>query len=136
MLWSGNMSTRLDIRRFRSLVMVAIAIVAAAVLAMGLTIWGLRGDAIQDASRDVGHIATILAEQTAHSIKAIDESLAEFQERLAALQEASPETFPAAIRSVEIHQALADRIARLPQAAIFAIVGHEGHTVSDSKEWP
>jgi diguanylate cyclase (GGDEF)-like protein len=130
------MSTRLDIRRFRSLVIVAIAIVAAAVLAMGLTIWGLRADAVEDASRDVGHIATILAEQTAHSIKAIDETLTAVQGRLVALQETSPESFGAAIRSAETHQVLADRIARLPQASIFAIVSAEGHTVSDSKDWP
>jgi PAS domain-containing protein len=130
------MSTRLDVRRFRSLVMVAIAIVAAAVLAMGLTIWGLRADAVEDASRDVGHIATILAEQTAHSIKAIDETLTAFQGRIVAAQESSPENFGAAVRSLETHQVLADRIARLPQASIFAIVNAEGHTVADSKDWP
>jgi diguanylate cyclase (GGDEF)-like protein len=136
MLWSGSMSTRLDIRRFRGLVIVAIAIVAAAVLAMGLTVWGLRADAVEDASRDVGHIATILAEQTAQSIKAIDESLTAIQERLVAIHRASPDNFRAAIRSAETHQALADRIAHLPQAAIFAVANAEGHTVNDSKDWP
>src|SRR5258708_3947808 len=136
MLGSEKVSARLDIRRFRTLVIVAIAIVAGAVLAMGLTIWGLRADAVESASRDAGHIATILAEQTSQSIKAIDESLAAMQERLVALQEASPEQFRDAVRSAETHQALADRVARLPQASIFAIVSPEGHTVSDSKEWP
>ena len=136
MLRSESLPAHFDTRRFRSLVVVAIAIVAAAVLAMGLTIWGLHADATEDASRDVGHIATILAEQTAQSIRSIDESLVAIQERLTALQEASPESFRAAVRSAEIHQILADRIAHLPQAAIFAIVSAEGHTVSDSKDWP
>src|SRR5260221_8162617 len=136
MAWSESMSTRLDIRRFRSLVMVAIAIVAAAVLAMGLTIWGLRADAVEDASRDVGHIATILAEQPAHSIKASDETLPAIQGRLVAAHETAPESFNAAIRSAETHQVLADRIARLPQASIFAIISAEGHTVNDSRDWP
>jgi hypothetical protein len=136
MLWSAGISSRLDIRRFHILVIVAIAIVAAAVLAMGLTIWGLRDDAVEDASRDVGHIATILAEQTAHSIQAIDESLTAIEAHLVAVQEASPKDFDAAIRSTQTHEILANRIARLPQASIFAIVSAEGHTVSDSKDWP
>src|SRR5258708_31997955 len=122
MLWSASMSTRLDIRRFRSLVIVAIAIVAAAVLAMGLTIWGLHADAVEDASRDVGHIATILAEQTALSIKAIDESLTATQERLIALQETSPDQFRPALPPAATHQALAARIARRPQASTFTLV--------------
>ena len=125
MLRSDGMPAHFDTRRFRSLVVVAIAIVAAAVLAMGLTIWGLRADATEDASRDVGHIATILAEQTAQSIRSIDESLVLVQERLAALEEASPSDFRTAVRSPDIHQLLADRIAHLPQAAIFAIVSAE-----------
>ncbi|HEY6259628.1 MAG TPA: EAL domain-containing protein [Xanthobacteraceae bacterium] len=130
------MSNRIDLRGFRSLVIVAIAIAAAAVLAMGLTIWGLRADAVEDASRDVGHIATILAEQTAQSVKAVDESLVGMQDYLTTLHDASPTDFPAAIRSPEIHQTLAERISHLPQATIFAIVSPAGRTVSDSKEWP
>jgi predicted signal transduction protein with EAL and GGDEF domain len=45
---SKSMPAHVDIRHFRSLVIVAIAIVAAAVLALGLTIWGLRADATED----------------------------------------------------------------------------------------
>jgi diguanylate cyclase (GGDEF)-like protein len=130
------MTSRLDLRRFRNLVLVAIAIIAGAVLAMGLTIWGLRADAVEDARRDAGHIATILAEQTAQSIRAVDESLIGMQEHLVTLHEASPQGFAAALRSMETHQGLAQRVARLPQALVFAIVGPEGHTVADSNDWP
>jgi hypothetical protein len=130
------MSNQIYLRRFRSLVIVVIAVMAAAALAMGLTIWGLYEDAGEDASRDVGHIATILAEQTAQSVKAIDESLQGTQDELAARYEASRADFPTVLRSQELHNALAGRISRLPQAIIFAIVGPAGHTVNDSKDWP
>jgi diguanylate cyclase (GGDEF)-like protein len=116
--------------------MVAIAIVAGAVLAMTLTVWGLHSDATEDATRDVGHIATILSEQTAQSIKAIDETLAGMQDYLDGLYEASPDDFQATLRSKELHQVLAERIARLRQVGIFAIVGPAGHTIADSREWP
>jgi diguanylate cyclase (GGDEF)-like protein len=129
-------ASRVSTRRFHALVGVAMAIVAAAVLALGLTILGLLNDATESTSRDAGHIATILAEQIAHSVKAIDESLTGIQNHLVALQEASPQHFHAAVRSLELHQILADRIAGLPQANIFAIVSPEGHTITDSKVWP
>ena len=97
------MPSRVDLRGFRKLVMVAIAIVAGAVLAMTLTVWGLHSDATEDATRDVGHIATILSEQTAQSIKAIDETLAGMQDYLDGLYEASPDDFQATLRSKELH---------------------------------
>jgi diguanylate cyclase (GGDEF)-like protein len=130
------MPSRVDLRRFRQLVMVAIAIVAGAVLAMALTVWGLHSDATDDATRDVDHIATILAEQTAQSIKAIDDTLAGMQSHLDGLYEAAPDDFQTTVRSRDVHQVLADRIARLRQVGIFAIVGPDGHTVADSKDWP
>ncbi len=132
----GKMTSRLDLRRFRNLVLVAIAIIAGAVLAMALTIWGLHADAVEDARRDAGHIATILAEQTAQSIRAVDESLIGMQEHLVALHAASPQGFAAALRSMETHQALAQRVTHLPQALVFAIVNPDGHTVGDSNDWP
>jgi diguanylate cyclase (GGDEF)-like protein len=130
------MSTRIYLGRFRSLLIVVLAIVAAAVLAMVLTIWGLHADAVEEASRDAGHIATILAEQTAQSIKAVDETLLGIRDHLAARHKTAPQEFTATLRSQDLHEMLAGRISRLPQAAIFAIVSPAGRTVSDSKDWP
>ena len=53
---------------YRGLIGTAAALIASAVVATVLTIFGLHGDAMQDAERDAGNIATILAEQTGHSI--------------------------------------------------------------------
>ena len=79
------MSDQVNSRSLRNLVCVAIMVVAAAVLAIGLTVWGLRDDGIAAATRDVGNIATILAEQTARSVGAIDQTLIDLEARIVAI---------------------------------------------------
>jgi diguanylate cyclase (GGDEF)-like protein len=111
----------------------AIVVVAVTVVARGVAAWTLRAYSIQGASRDVGHIATILADQAAKSVKTIDQSLAVLQERLVDLQPAADHLHGA---SAEPHQAFNEQIALLPPAADFAIVDAEGHLVDRSKSWP
>src|SRR5262249_23144884 len=76
---------------FRGLIFTAAALIALAVLATVLTIIGLHDDAMQDAERDAGNLATVLAEQTAHSVRGIDVALIELQGKVAASGIATPE---------------------------------------------
>src|SRR5690242_7640599 len=69
---------------FRGLLITAAALIALAVLATVLTIVGLHNDATQDAQHDAGNIATVLAQQTSRSVKAIDVALIELQGKVAA----------------------------------------------------
>ena len=64
-----------------------------------LTIVGLHGDAVHDAERDAGNIATVLAEQTAHSVQAIDFALTDLQGRIATSGVATPAAFRQAFAS-------------------------------------
>src|SRR5580704_17663461 len=130
------MTTPSSMPRLRTFLAFAIMVATACILARGFTIWTLRSDAIGDASRDVGHVAALLAEQTEQSIKAIVDSLAGLQQQLIARQEASPDNFPAALHSAEMQEALGERLARLPQAAAFAIAGPDGRIVNHSASWP
>ena len=57
---------------FRILSSVAFGLITLSVLAIGLTIWGLRSDAIQEAENDTGNIAAVLSEHLARSIQSID----------------------------------------------------------------
>ena len=57
---------------FRMLICIAFALVALSVMAIGLTIWGLRSDAIREADTDTGNIAVVLSEQLARSIQSVD----------------------------------------------------------------
>ena len=66
--------------RLRFLICVAIAFIGIAVVAIGVTTWALRSDAVADAVGDAGNIATVLAEQTTRSVQAIDLILTDVQD--------------------------------------------------------
>ena len=57
---------------FRSLICVAAGVLGLAVVAIAFTIWALRSDAAEDAARELGNTATILAEQTSRTVQSID----------------------------------------------------------------
>src|SRR6266446_2525644 len=116
------MSEQINSRSLRNLVCIAIAIIGTALLAAGLAVWGLRTDAIANAERDTGNLATIFADQTGQSVKAFDAALIEIKERLAATHQAEPEKYPEAIRSEKVFRLLVDLASRLPQAEVIAVL--------------
>jgi PAS domain-containing protein len=118
----------------RTLVACAIVIVAVTVLGRAVAAWTFRTYFIADASRDLGHVATIVAGQAANSVEVIDQSLAVLQERLVDLQPASADHFQVA--AAEPTRAFSEQMARLPPAAAFAIIDARGHVVDRSKSWP
>jgi diguanylate cyclase (GGDEF)-like protein len=121
---------------FRTLVCVASGIIAAAIVAIGATIWALRSDAIDDAAADAGNIATILSEQTARSAQAIDIILFELQERIAELGATTPDEFRQRVDNVEMYRLLVDRLSRIPQADVITLVGDDGQLVNATRGWP
>jgi hypothetical protein len=90
------------------LIWVASGLIAAAVTAIGLTVLGFRSDAVDQAANDAGNIATILAEQTARSVQAIDLTLTELQAHAASRGAAGSEVLYRALRSRETHELLKD----------------------------
>jgi diguanylate cyclase (GGDEF)-like protein len=120
---------------FRSLICVAVGLIGLAVIAIGLTVWGLRVDAIEEAANDTGNIATVLAEQTARSVQSIDLVLIELQERIATLGATTSDELRK-LNNPEMHHILTERLARLPQANVIALVDDDGQVVSSSRRWP
>jgi len=118
---------------YRGLIGTAAALIASAVVATVLTIFGLHGDAMQDAERDAGNIATILAEQTGHSIEAIDRLLIEMQGRVVASGVATPAEFRARFGGEDTHQFLRDSISRLTEADVISLVGTDGQIFANSR---
>jgi len=69
----------------RNLILIASGLIGGAVVAIGLTVWGFRSDAMDDAVNDANNIATLLAEQTARSVQSIDLALTELRDRFTPL---------------------------------------------------
>lgn len=121
---------------FRTLIGVAFALVALSVMAIGLTIWGLRSDAIRDAETDTGNIAVVLSEQLARSIQSVDITLTEIREQMEAKYQADHNDFDRKIRSLDTHTALTELLGRLTQADFLAIVGQSGQLAVTTRRWP
>ncbi|HEY4775603.1 MAG TPA: EAL domain-containing protein [Xanthobacteraceae bacterium] len=130
------MSNRDRNTTFRSLMGLAVGIIMLAVGATALTIWSLRSDAVDDATRDADNIATVLAEQTARSVQAIDIVLSDLHERLLALGATTPEQFRELAGNQQIHDLLIDRLARLPQATVITLIDSDGRFWNTTRSWP
>jgi hypothetical protein len=121
---------------FRRLFVIAIGLTCTAALAIGLTIWWLRSDAIADAFKDSSNVATVLAEQTANSIQSIDLVLTEIkgQEEIRAAQ--TPNDIDRILGGENTHQFLMERLSRLQQAEFIRLVDGNGRLVNATDEWP
>jgi diguanylate cyclase (GGDEF)-like protein len=128
------MTSRYKIPGLRTLVACAVVVIAVTIVARGMAAWTLRTYSIEGASRDVGHIATILADQAAKSVAAIDQSLVVLRERLIDLQPAAADH--SLLAAAEPPRAFREQISRLSPSADFAIIDAEGHVVDRSKSWP
>jgi diguanylate cyclase (GGDEF)-like protein len=121
---------------FRGLIFTAAALIALAVLATVLTIIGLHEDAVQDAERDAGNLATVLTEQAAHSVQGIDVALIELQGKVAASGIATPEEFRTVFGTQSIHHLLKEFHIRLAEADVITLIDAEGHVVNNSRTFP
>jgi diguanylate cyclase (GGDEF)-like protein len=122
--------------KFRGLIAIAAALIAMAVLATVLAIVRLRADAMRDAERDAGNIASVLAEQTAGSVRAIDLTLSELQDRIAAAGTATPKDFGTAFAGRDVFLVLQDMLARLSQVDVITLVDAEGRIINNSRAFP
>src|SRR3984893_15043183 len=121
---------------FKGLIYVAAGLIGVAVLAMAVTIWGLRRDAIEDAAKATGNIATVLAEQTARSVRSIDHILTDIQGEIRSLGIDTPDDFRRAVDTEQMYHELTGRLAHLPEAATIAVAGGDGQALSENRSWP
>jgi diguanylate cyclase (GGDEF)-like protein len=130
------MSLRPGWSSFHNLLAVAVGLTCSAALAIGLTILWLRSNAIADASRDTGNLATVLAHQFENSVQSIDLVLNEIRdkEEPRALQE--PDSFAKLFGGEDTYRFLLDRQSRLQQAEFTALVDANGKLVNTTRQWP
>ena len=130
------MSRRADRSKFRFLVAIAAGLLGAAVLAIGLTVWWLRSDAIDDATKDSDHLAIVLAEQTNRAVQSIDLVLDEIQKRLENLGARTQDNFGHLQQDITTYNSLTDSLSHLSQAALIALIDKNGMVVVTTQKWP
>src|ERR1700722_18334602 len=121
---------------FKGLIYVAAGLIGVAVIAMAVTIWGLRNDAIEDAAKDTGNIATVLAEQTARSVQSIDRILTDIQGEIGSLGIDTPDDFRPAVATEQMYHELTGRLAQLPEAVAIVLTGSDGQLLNSTRSWP
>jgi diguanylate cyclase (GGDEF)-like protein len=128
--------SRRPISRGAALTYGAILLIAAAVLAIGITVWSMRKDALDTALSNSQNLAMVLAEQTARSMQAVDIVVRDVQDMVAGLGVAAPEDFQRMLRTEQVHQFLRSRADRPPQVDSVALIGPNGARVNYSVGWP
>ena len=132
----GAIPLRGRINRGAALTQGAVLLIVAAVLAIGMTVWHMRQDALNAARSTTGNLAIVLAEQTDRTVQAVDIVVREVQEMAAGLGLATPEDFRLVLGTEAVHQYLRSRADRLPQVDIVALIGADGARVNYSWGWP
>jgi len=127
---------RTGILAFRTLIGIAAGLIGLAVVAIGVTVWALRNDALIDAASEVANIATVLAEEGTSSIRSIDIVAGEIADEIRRRAGASPEQTQVFLTSETAHRLIDDRRQRLTQTDFVALVDADGQLVNTSRVWP
>ena len=121
---------------FHSLIWVVVGLIALAVVAIGVTAWGLRSDQIDAGVRETDRIATLLADQTHRSVAAIDATLEDVKARVDALGVDTPADFSRAVYSKDVFDFLAARLGQLPLATVITLQASDGQLTNSTRQWP
>src|SRR5450631_3278938 len=130
------MRIRARTSNFQFLIAVALGVTFTAALAIGLTVWWLHSDAIDDASKDSNNLAIVLAEQLANSIQSIDLVLTGIQYQIEILSAQSPNDVDRVFRGEDTHQFLMERLRQLNQAELIGLADRNGRLVNTTQKWP
>ena len=121
---------------FRALNSAAFGLISLFVLAIGLTIWALRSDAIRDADNDTGNIAVVLSGQIARSIQSVDIILSDVRDHAKAPGPQAPEETDRRMHSHDVYELLLQHLHRLPQADVIALIDSTGKVANSTTQWP
>jgi diguanylate cyclase (GGDEF)-like protein len=130
------MRIRAHTSNFHFLIAIAVGVTFTAALAIGLTVWWLHSDAIDDASKDSNNLAIVLAEQLANSIQSIDLVLTGIQYQIEILSAQSPNDVDRVFRGEDTHQFLMERLRQLNQAELIGLADRNGRLVNTTQKWP
>jgi hypothetical protein len=124
-------NTHLDAPKRRSapsrrLSLAGVILVGVTLIAAGLTIWDRREESIASYRREITNLGTVLAEQTARSMQAVDLVLKEVQAKFVAAGTDNSEEFRRVMETEEVHRFLVSRQETLPQVNAVGLIGADG----------
>ncbi|HWK48085.1 MAG TPA: ATP-binding protein [Stellaceae bacterium] len=120
-------------RSSRRFLLVGILLSIITVIAAGLTIWDLRGAAIESYRSNMKNLGVVLAEQTSRSMQAVDLVVKETGAKILDAGVETPEQFNRLMATEEIHDYLGSRLRSLPQATAVTLIGSDGNIVNSSR---
>ena len=129
------MSPRAGRSRFRFLLVGAGALICAAGLAIGLTIWWLHALAVKEASANAGMLATVLAEQANRAVQSVDLALDDLRRELARIR-SDEDSNSNALASEEVHKTILERLSHLSQAERIVVIDKYGRTANTTIQFP
>ncbi len=118
------------------IVLATIAIIGVAAIATAAIVHAMWRDTVEDTQAAIGNVAAILAEQTFQSVRAVDLALADLASHVDWHGIETQDQLYGEISSEAQHRALLDRLARLAQAEVIAVVDAGGNTVVSTRSWP
>jgi diguanylate cyclase (GGDEF)-like protein/PAS domain S-box-containing protein len=121
---------------FRALIYVAVVFVALAAAAIGFTVWQLRDDAIEDAAKDTGNVASVLSEQVDSSVQSVDGAMKDLQRRIDEVNADSEDDFRSQLSNLYVQLILKRKLDTLPQADAMAIVDSAGRLLNSTDNLP
>jgi diguanylate cyclase (GGDEF)-like protein len=126
----------IEVRAFPRLIWLSISLGLVAVVAIGLTIFGLRSDAFDAAAREQSDLAIVLGEQISASNLAVDAIL----DNVAAIAETAHPTnsseFHELLGTAAVARDLRSRMASVARLGTVAIIDNSGDIVNSSQDWP
>ena len=120
----------------RRLALAGVILVGITIIAAGLAIWDRREESIASYRREITNLGTVLAEQTARSMQAVDLVLTEVRAKVSAANTVDPEQLARVMGTDEVHSFLVSRRETLPQAQAIGFVGADGRLINSSRIWP
>jgi diguanylate cyclase (GGDEF)-like protein len=108
-------------------------LLAFALVGVGVTLFKLRSDALDEAHRDLANLSLVLGEHTARAFEGIDLSLRNLQDAIGGFDISDTQTFAKVIGSERMSRELKEKAQRLPHVDVFSIVDSSGHLLNASR---
>lgn len=129
MLRLGRIFSR---QRPRAIIIAGWSTLAIGLLAVALALYQLREDALTQARRNISNLATLLAEQTAKSVQAIDIVLSDIQDDVQD-QHLSNGRLASSSRNEALQTLLREKLTLIPQTELLGVIDEHGKLVGSSR---